>query len=165
MPIEQRYEHTGSHPVTTQIVTDPASGGTFALYYPSNLADTTHPIVTWGNGTGAHPQDYDTLLRHLASWGFVVIDSTNSQTGNGTDMLAGATYLLHRNATSGDQFHNRIDTAHIAAVGHSQGATGALNATRLSNGMITTTVPIGLPTKASIAGLAPLPADVHGLTG
>lgn len=136
------------------MVTDPASGGTFALYHPSDLGETTHPVVTWGNGTGADPRDYDSLLRHLASWGFVVIDSTNTQTGDGVDILAGATYVVRRNDARGDEFRGRIDTGRVAAVGHSQGATGVLNATRLGDGLITTTVPIGLPTQASGAGLA-----------
>lgn len=165
MPVEQRYEHAGPNQVTTQMVTDPATAGTFALYYPVDLADRKHPVVTWGNGTGADPSNYDRLLRHLASWGFVVIDSTNTRTGDGIDILAGAQYVVRRNDVRGDEFHRRIDTTHIAAVGHSQGATGVLNATRLGDGLITTTVPVGLPTKASGAGLARFPADVSGLTG
>lgn len=163
--VEQRYEQPGPARVTARTITDPVSGGTFALYYPSDLAGTEHPVVTWGNGTGAGPQNYDTLLRHLASWGFVVIDSTNPQTEKGTDILAGVRYLVRRNGSRGDEFHGRIDTGHVAAAGHSQGAAGVLNATRLSDGLITTTVPIGLPTAASGAGLAPFPADVDGLSG
>lgn len=165
MPVEQRYADAGPEQVSTRMVTDPVSGGTFALYHPSDLGDSTHPVVTWGNGTGAGPRNYDTLLRHLASWGFVVIDSTNTQTGDGVDILAGATYVVRRNDARGDELRGRIDTTRVAAVGHSQGATGVLNATRLGDGLITTVIPIGLPTKASGAGLAPFPADVDGLTG
>lgn len=162
--IEQRYTEPGPYRVTRHEVTDPASGGRFALFLPVG-ADHRYPIVTWGNGTGAQPDNYESVLRHLASWGFAAIDSYNSQTGSGTDILAGAKYLLRRNDDGDDPLHERLDRGRVAAVGHSQGATGVLNANRLGKGAITTTVPIGLPTAASGAGLVPLPANVKDLSG
>lgn len=162
--IEQRSTEPGPYRVTRHDVTDPASGGRFALFLPEG-GDQKYPIVTWGNGTGARPDNYESVLRHLASWGFAAIDSYNSQTGSGTDILAGAKYLLRRNGDGDDPLHDRLDPDRVAAVGHSQGATGVLNANRLAEGAITTTVPIGLPTAASGAGLVPLPANVQDLTG
>src|SRR5665811_331154 len=47
----------------------------FTLFRPTDLAQggLCHPVVTWGNGTGAMPSIYRSLLNQLASHGFVVI--------------------------------------------------------------------------------------------
>lgn len=81
-----------------------------------------------GNGTGATPKNYDSLLTHLASWGFIVIDSYSTQTGSGKAILDAAKYMVTQNKTAGSKFYQKIDTAHIGAAGHSQGAAGVINA-------------------------------------
>lgn len=143
-PIEARFQHSGPSDVDTRTVTVAGSGG-FQLFYPADLDGTRHPVVTWGNGTDAVPDQYSGLLRHLASWGFVVIASTSKNTGTGNEILAGARYLVDRDDDPGSVFHDRLDTDNIAAVGHSQGAGGAVNASVHSGGLISTTVPIALP--------------------
>lgn len=124
-----------------------ASGHEFDLWYPADLgADGgTHPIITWGNGTLAVPQQYDYLLTHLASWGFVVVAAHNTNTDSGQEMLQGVDYLRAQNADPSSIFHQRLDTGNIGAMGHSQGAVGALNAATDSGGAIKTAIPIELP--------------------
>jgi hypothetical protein len=43
-------------------------------------------------------------------------------------MVAGLDYLSAQNQTAGSVFAGRVDTAHVAAAGHSQGGGGAINA-------------------------------------
>ncbi|HET9956300.1 MAG TPA: hypothetical protein VFQ61_17450 [Polyangiaceae bacterium] len=97
----------------------------FTLFRPKELGTTglCHPVVTWGNGTGATPSLYKTLLNHLASHGFVVIasDSPNVADGSPPPMVAGVTWLIEQNALPASPLYQRIDVTHVGATGHSQG--------------------------------------------
>jgi len=144
--IESTYAATGSFSVSTANVTDTSGTVIYNLYYPTNLSTGgLHPIITWGNGTNALPSNYWGLLNHLASWGFVVVASTDLTTGTGAEILAAANYMVQQNSNSGSIFYQKLDTTHVGAIGHSQGAGGVVNATNNSNGLIKTTVPIALP--------------------
>jgi len=140
--IETTYRATGSWAVSTSSV-----GMTYKLYYPTNLGagGFHHPILTWGNGTNATPDNYTGILTHLASWGFVVVASTSGQTGLGTEILNGASYMVSENSNSSSIFYQKLDTTKVGALGHSQGAGGALNATFNSGGLITSTITVALP--------------------
>lgn len=139
--IETIYKAAGPWPVAT------GSSGGHRLYYPSTLGagGVTHPIVTWGNGSWATPDNYPGLLNHLASWGFAVVASTDTTTGTGAEILAAAQHLIGLGADPASVFHGKLDTAQVAAVGHSQGAGGSINAANHSAGLIKTVVPIAVP--------------------
>jgi hypothetical protein len=105
-----------------------ADGGApvaFTLFRPMDLAQggLCHPVVTWGNGTGAAPTTYRTLLTQLASHGFVVIASNSPNVAMGTPppMVAGVTWVLAQNDDPTSVMYHRIDTTHVGATGHSQG--------------------------------------------
>lgn len=146
-PIEAAFAAPGPSAVQTSTVTGPGGAALYKLYYPADIATTAtrHPVVTWGNGSIATPADYPGLLNHLASWGYVVVASTSSNTGTGAEILAGAQYMVAQDTVAGSPFAGKIDTANIGAVGHSQGAGGAVNATTHSAGLIKTTVTWALP--------------------
>ena len=116
----------------------------FTMFRPSDLAQggLCHPVITWGNGTGASPSMYGVLLRHLASHGFVVIasNSPNVAQGSPAPMVVGVTWVLEQNDTSSSVLYHRIDTTHVGATGHSQGAMATSQAAADSH--ITTCVPI-----------------------
>ena len=124
-----------------------SDGGTaprFTMFRPDNLAevDLCHPLITWGNGTGATPNMYGTLLKNFASHGFVVIASNNTNVAQGTPqpMIAGVTWVLEQNEDPSSKLFHRIDTTHIGATGHSQGAMATTKASGDSH--ITASVPI-----------------------
>ncbi len=116
----------------------------FTMFRPQNLAevDLCHPVITWGNGTGATPNMYGTLLRNFASHGFVVIASNNTNVARGTPapMIVGVTWVLEQNEDPSSVLYHRIDTTHIGATGHSQGAMATTQASGDSH--ITTSIPI-----------------------
>jgi Chlorophyllase enzyme len=139
-----------------------STGAKYDIWYPADLGTARHPIITWGNGTVAVPRQYDYLLAHLASWGFVVIATENQSTGSGVDIAGAARYLIDRAADSASIFHNRLDPDAVGAMGHSQGATGVLNAMALSGGLIKTAIPIELPMQAlCFAGSCAEPAKLR----
>jgi hypothetical protein len=116
----------------------------FTMFRPDNLAevDLCHPVITWGNGTGSTPNMYGTLLRNFASHGFVVIASNNTNVARGTPapMIVGVTWVLEQNEDPSSKLFHRIDTTHIGATGHSQGAMATAQASGDSH--ITASVPI-----------------------
>jgi pimeloyl-ACP methyl ester carboxylesterase len=122
---------------------------TYTLFYPSNYSALgfESPIVTWGNGTGGTPPIayYTSLLSHFASYGFTVIASNLGNTGSGRDIDAAAHYLVAQNANADSVFYGHLDVHHVAAVGHSQGATGATNAATTDPGLITALMTFSLP--------------------
>jgi hypothetical protein len=102
------------------------------VYRPKDLAQggLCHPLITWGNGHGTTPSIYSALLTRLASHGFVVIASNSSTVsqGNPAPMLVGVTWMLEQNADPTSEFYRRIDTTHIGAAGHSEGAMATASA-------------------------------------
>ncbi|WP_241566003.1 alpha/beta hydrolase [Prescottella agglutinans] len=139
--VSERYAATGIHGVTSVAVPG------YQVFHPADIATSgdRHPVVTFGNGSYATYEQYEELLRHLASWGFVVVVADSSVTGDGTEILAAARYILAQNDNPESVFHDRIDVAHVAAVGHSQGAGGSINASTHSDGLITSTAVLDLP--------------------
>ena len=139
-PADVQYFSNGSHQVTVKLLTGPMNS--YTMYYPSDLtaSSNTYPVITWGNGTGSATVLYDTLLRHFASHGFVVIASNSTMTGDGLSILKGAEWLISENSRSQSTFYGKIDTDNIGAAGHSQGGGGAIMAGK--NKAIKCTAPI-----------------------
>lgn len=137
-----------------RVVSKQTPDGEHSLFYPRDLGKggLRHPIITWGNGTGATPRAYAGLLKHWASHGFVVVASNSTMTGSGKEMLAGVDWLLAENERSGSDFHGKLDGRRIGAAGHSQGGGGTINAG--GDRRITTTIPI-----------EPAPGKVRALHG
>jgi hypothetical protein len=164
-PIELKYFDDGPWEVSVTQVADCVSKVIVAntlvlplqceIYHPTELGSDPgvpvssgfkHPIVVWGNGTGAMlPGAYSYWLAHLASWGFVVIRTSDPTAGNGQTLLDSMDYLIARNGDPASVYYDKLDTDHIGAAGHSQGAAGAINAMNTSNGQIRAALAIHLP--------------------
>ncbi|MGW6692457.1 poly(ethylene terephthalate) hydrolase family protein [Rhodococcus sp. NPDC054953] len=146
--------------------------GGHTVIYPNDPASGPHPIVVWGNGTGFGTDStcsYHDALVHLASWGFVVVAPNSGAVGDGTALLAAVDHAVELNDDPSSPLHNRLDTDRIAAVGHSQGAGGAVTAARSSAGRIVSVValafadptplwwwPVGLPVPTAAGLSAPI---------
>jgi pimeloyl-ACP methyl ester carboxylesterase len=143
--VEAFYGSLGPWAVTSTNVVD-SVGRSYRLVYPADLGPdgAEHPVVTWGNGTFATPDNYPGVLNQLASWGFLVVAFATDTTKTGIEILGGAQYLVAADADPTSPFFHHVDTDNIGALGHSQGAGGAINATNKSGGLITTVVPINL---------------------
>jgi dienelactone hydrolase len=92
------------------------------------------PLVLFSHGLSGSAERYADTLAHWASAGFVVAAPTFPNTSEFTEDFdrpdivnqpADARYVLARverlNTTAGDPLEHRIDTDHMAAVGHSAG--------------------------------------------
>jgi hypothetical protein len=92
--IELKYYAMGSWGVTVKpgFGCCDSLGNSFDVYYPTNLGagGFVHPIITWGNGTNGSAAAVDYLLRHFASWGFVIVATEDKNTGAGQTILDAA---------------------------------------------------------------------------
>lgn len=124
-PIEQKYMADGSWAVTytpTSVACD-REGNLCDIWYPTNLGANgfRHPVVVWGNGTTWNPLNYAYWLRHLATWGFIVVGSRDTETKTGETMIDAANYIITQGNTVGSIFYGKVDGAKVGAAGHSQG--------------------------------------------
>lgn len=69
-------------------------------------------MILWGNGTGASPSTYGSLLRHFASHGFIVAAANTSNAGSGDEMLDGLDNLTDFNDQAFSRFHEMVDLEH-----------------------------------------------------
>ncbi len=138
----ERFGHAGPYEVNTiekRLCCDSKGNGVDVYLPRAKRAGETFPVVTWGNGTWAKPEKYAFLLRHLASWGMIVVATRDSSVGTGETLLEGLA-LLDRSELAA-----LADRRRIAAIGHSQGASGAFNAAAAPSSGIGTAVLIDLP--------------------
>jgi hypothetical protein len=138
------YGATGPFPVARDMSTGP--GGGYDVFRPATLgaAGRRHPIVSWANGTLFSLSDYQKLLEHWASHGLVVIAGHTSSTAGGGTHKAAIDWLVAENARASSPYFGVLDTAHVAASGHSQGggATIAAGAQKPGTLALTTTLPL-----------------------
>ncbi len=146
-PVQGAFTPPGPYATTTGTVTNAAGTAIYDLFYPRRYAALgfKSPIVTWGNGTGGSPAKVSTFLSHLASYGFTVIASTLPNTGSGKEIDAAAHYLVAQDSAPGSVFRGHLDVHEVAAVGTSQGATGAVRATTKDPALIKTVMTFSEP--------------------
>ncbi len=144
-PVSAAFGATGPFATTMSTITEGAA--TYDVFRPVHYDGLgfKSPIVTWGNGTNATPTMYATLLSHFASYGFTVIATTLDNTGSGREIDAAAHYLVKADATSNSAFAGHLDVHRVAAVGHSQGATGAVRVATVDPRLITSVMTFSLP--------------------
>ncbi|HEX4475176.1 MAG TPA: hypothetical protein VH142_08875 [Polyangiaceae bacterium] len=147
---------TKNGPFTAVTVNNTGPMGTYTLYGPSDLTTggPLFPVITWGNGTGTMPSTYSFLLTRLATHGFIVIASNSENVAQGTPppMLDGVTWVFQQNCDPTSPLYHHVDTAHVGATGHSQGAFATMTAGQ--DPRIVATAPIE----------GSLPAQLHGPT-
>ncbi|UNT96045.1 chlorophyllase/cutinase-like alpha/beta fold protein [Allobaculum mucilyticum] len=99
--------------------------------------DRKYPILVLCNGTGVPLSKYESLARHYASWGFVVIGTEGEYAWNGfgaemcvrhLERLEEMKTIEENNTQKENPFYHRLDLDRIGIIGHSQGAAGVFNA-------------------------------------
>ena len=167
-PIELKYYSNGPWTVTVSIGSYccDSAGNKFDVYYPSSPAPPTggFPILTWGNGTNSTSTNYTFFLKHMASWGFVVVSAQDKNSGSGQTILDAANFMIAQNAVPGP-FQGKLNVNQVGAFGHSQGAGGSINALIKSAGLIKTVMPIELPAQVFCLIPADCPDTSHLVQG
>ena len=103
----------------------------YIVFYPEELETTsnkTWPVVVWANGTLCIPAVYTDLLQRISNAGYIVVASDVLMSANGNAQRDAINYIVKQNEKSSSVFYQKVDTAHIAAAGHSQGGRSSVNA-------------------------------------
>ena len=135
--LESKYLASG--PETVKVVELPSDDkviGKIVVAYPESLetSDAKWPLVNIGNPSNTDADGMMEMLRHLASWGYIVIDNMDKQTGTGVSVSKTMDAFLAVSAQEGNLFHGKVNTDKIAIAGYSQGACAvALAATQYPN--------------------------------
>ncbi|MGW1537421.1 alpha/beta hydrolase family protein [Streptomyces aureus] len=131
----------GSFPVAYTDLTVSAAGRSYSarVWYPGTtsganapVATGTHPGLAFGHGFFQAITQYESLLKHYASWGVITVVPKSqgglfpSHSAFADDLNAGLTWLTAQNTTSGSRFAGRVDTTRYAVSGHSMGGGAAL---------------------------------------
>lgn len=98
-----------------------ADNGGGVLCYPKRLStEKKHAVVLWGPGGGSSPNDYEGIIRRLASHGFVVVATSESpsSTDRGKPALD---WLEKKNNDPSDPLYQKLDMTKVGASGHSMG--------------------------------------------
>lgn len=124
-PSVSSFDSNGPYATTNQ-----SEGPSCRIYRPATLGQNgvRHPIILWGNGTGAGPSTYGALLGHWASHGFVVAAAETSNAGTGQEMLACLDYLVQQNAAAYGTYSGKLNPGRVGTSGHSQGGGGSIMA-------------------------------------
>jgi len=137
MPIEKKYQGMGPEEVkTVEFQSADTTIQKIVVTYPASLetSNATYPLVNIGNASNTTADLMLEPMKHLSSWGFIVIDNMDAQTGRGTSVSRTLDEFLHLAAQQDNLFLGKVDTERIAIAGFSQGATGTvLAATRFDN--------------------------------
>lgn len=128
--IEDYYTTYGSYGVSSATIDcSEENFSCYNIYYPTDLsAKAQFPAIIFCNGTGVTSATYGALLKHFASWGYIVFGNNCTSTGNGASTHKTLEYLISENSNSASKFYNKIDLDRLAVVGHSQGGAGTMNA-------------------------------------
>lgn len=130
--IDAKYQAEGPWPVAHAISEEACDRENHLcdIWYPADLganpltgarAGFRHPVISWANGSGQKPSVYIDYLRHLASWGFVVVAARDDSTRDGATTVDAANYILREGERPSSPFYRKLDRSNLGAAGHSQG--------------------------------------------
>ena len=101
----------------------------YSVFYPGVMPEgETFPLLTWGNGTCAMPEGYGSLLRYVASYGYIVVAANSRYVGSGDAQRRAIDFMFAQNDDPNSKYYQKIDTTKVGAFGHSQGSMGTVAA-------------------------------------
>ncbi len=115
-------------PHSTVVVAGAGPGGRYYIHRPKALGANAHPIAVLCVGTGSNPRNYDALLAQLASHGVIAIADTDPYQADGSKASAAVNWLLDQHETAGSEYHQKLISSRVLAIGHSSGGNGAMMA-------------------------------------
>jgi hypothetical protein len=131
LPPTEDYSAVGPFP-DVQMESYVGPNSNYTLYRPKSLGENgfKHPIAAWGNGIMTTPDEYQSLLKHIASHGFVVIGCNDVQAERPC-VSAGLDWLVAQNASG--PMAGKLDTTREATVGYSWGGGAAIDTANRPN--------------------------------
>lgn len=132
----------------------------YEIYYPTEITKgiDKYPVVIFSNGTGVKASKYTSVLKHLSSWGFIVMATEEEYAWNGFSSEMCLRFLMILDETESvegwetNPFYGHVDFDRIGVSGHSQGGVGVINAaTDNKHGNMIKTIFAASPTNMQLA--------------
>ena len=145
--------NTVAQPLRTRVIDDGGTGmfkaiavkeetmEDFVIYRPKDMLYAharcgALPVLLFGNGGCSNTSvGYERMLSEVASHGYIVVaigemrDSLNERPIGQTEsleLMRGLDLIMQKNRTKGTEYYNMVDSAKIAAAGHSCGGAQVL---------------------------------------
>lgn len=112
-------ESEGPYATTQNLSAGPSRDS--GLFYPSS-GSGPFPILVFGCGAGTNPDSYVDHGNYIASWGFIVMIETSTDTGQ--ELLDAINWLQSQNSLRTSVLYQKCNLSKIAAGGHSRGSIG-----------------------------------------
>jgi len=127
-PSVSNFAARGPFAITRETGVGPNAG--YDIVRPAQLGaeGRKHPIISWNNGTRYAISEYQAMLDHWASHGFVVMGAHTNTTRGGAVHKAAIDWLVAENGRAGSAYAGMLDLTKIGAAGHSQGAGATITA-------------------------------------
>lgn len=136
-PLESLYLPDGKYEIKrVEYSSDDAAIGKIVVVYPATVEESSEkwPLVNIGNPSNTDADGMMKYIEHLASWGYVVIDNMDKQTGTGASVSKTLDEFLNLSQEEDNIFRDKVDMDRIAIAGYSQGAFATVQAaTRFAN--------------------------------
>lgn len=115
-----------------------------SVYYPSDIENLEKvPVINFVGGILSNQGHYTEMIKHWASYGFIVVISSDFINSTPAMHLLGFLSLSQMNQDPSSPLYGKIDFSHTIVAGHSAGGQAALLTASLSNeqlGIIDSTI-------------------------
>ncbi len=130
--IEKKYAAMGPENVSFEaFISEDANIGKFDIWYPSRLLESEeekYPAIIFANGTGMRASSYQSFFKHLASWGFIVAGTEDTDSHSGISIEQTLNFLIAKNEEEDGRFSGKINIDKIGLGGYSQGGIAVYHA-------------------------------------
>jgi hypothetical protein len=159
-------DYAAKGPFDVKVITNAGPTNDYYLFRP----DTTlgkdgfkHPVAVWGNGILTTPDQYQKLLGHLASHGFVVI-ACPSDMPERPCLNDGMDWLVKQNTAEGP-LKDKLDITKEITIGYSWGGGAAIDTANRPNVKATVSIHGMPPRDTNIWGAMKSPLLLFTSTG
>lgn len=102
------------------------------IYYPSDIADLEKvPVINFVGGIFSNQGHYTEMIKHWASYGFIVVISSNFINSTIAMHLLGFLTLSQMNQDPESPVYGKVDLSNVIVAGHSSGGHATLRVASL----------------------------------
>ena len=133
--LEKKYNGIGNYKISEVVYkSDNKKIKNIRVYYPKELetSNKKYPLIMEVNASNTKAKNLAYAFKRLASWGFIVVGTDDSQTGNGKTTMETIKFIL--NIGKDSVLYNKVDKDNMGIVGYSQGGAGALRVVSVLGG-------------------------------
>lgn len=108
-----------------------------SVYYPENIQQLDKlPVINFVGGILSNPGEYESLVRQWASYGFVVVNSSDFINSTPTMHVLGVLEVSKLNKDPQSPLYGKVDLNKVVVAGHSAGAQATVQVSSLPQSLL-----------------------------